>query len=150
MRKIAHTDIYVFSIFGIIAIFFFTLNYSGFCFKKFRYLSSRERIEFLFDIWNKSSSKVFLKDGEYKEFKRVKRYSNLDELLVQNPDCCTVDPGGPYETGKPDFIARVLGYNSGKVISLKFQEEFIDENGKLFIEDIQIEDRLQNCGESIW
>lgn len=126
------------------------LNYSGFCFKELRYLSSKEQVESLFNIWNKSFGKSILINGEYKVLERKNRYASFDEFLVKHPDCCEIDPGGPYDMGSPNFINRITGYDSGTVIRLKFNEEFIDPHGNILTQEIQILDRLQNCGESRW
>lgn len=71
MIKIDKQDIYLLAFSCSIAIIFFALNYSGFCFREFRYLSSREKMESLFDIWNKSTRrKSILINGEYKVLER--------------------------------------------------------------------------------
>ncbi len=126
------------------------LNYSGFCFKEFRYLSSKEQMESLFNIWNRSDRKNIVINGEYKILERKNRYASFDEFLVKHPDCCEINPGGPYEMDRPNFIDRITGYNSGSIIRLKFNEEFIDEDGKIITKELEIVDSLQNCGESRW
>ena len=129
---------------------FFALNYSGFCFKEFRYLSSREKMESLFNIWNKSVFDNIVIDGEFKVLERKNRYANFDEFLEKHPNCCEIDPGGPYDMGAPFFINRITGYDSGTVISLKFNEEYIELDGNIITHEVQILDSLQNCGESRW
>lgn len=136
--------------FGSIPIMFFALNYSGFCFKEFRYLSSREKMESLFNIWNKSVFDNIVIDGEFKVLERKNRYANFDEFLEKHPNCCEIDPGGPYDMGAPFFINRITGYDSGTVISLKFNEEYIELDGNIITHEVQILDSLQNCGESRW
>lgn len=81
---------------------------------------------------------------------RKNRYANFDEFLAKHPNCCEIDPGGPYDMGKPFFINRITGYDSGTVIRLKFNEDFIDPDGNTITEEIQVLDSLQNCGESRW
>ena len=134
----------------LIPIVFFALNYSGFCFREFRYLSSREKMESLFNIWNNSVFDNIVIDGEFKVLERKNRYANFDEFLAKHPNCCEVDPGGPYDMGAPFFINRITGYDSGSVISFKFDEEYIEKDGKIVIKKVDIVDRLQNCGESRW
>ena len=126
------------------------LNYSGFCFNEFRYLSSKEQMESLFNIWNRSDRKNIVINGEYKVLERKNRYASFDEFLVKYPDCCEINPGGPYEMGRPNFIDRITGHDSGSIIRLKFNEEFIDEDGKIITKELEIVDSLQNCGESRW
>ena len=133
-----------------IPIIFFALNYSGFCFRELRYLSSKEKMESLFNIWNKSFGESILIDGEYKVLERKNRYANFDEFLAKHPNCCEVDPGSPYDMGAPFLINRITGYDSGTVIRFIFNEEFIDPDGNIITQEVQILDRLQNCGESRW
>ena len=127
-----------------------TLNYSGFCFKELRYLSSTEKIESLFNIWNSSFGAPFLIDGEYKVWERKNRYASFDEFLLKHPDCCQIAPNGGYDTGNPNFIDRITGYDCGSRILLKFNEEYIAPDGNILTKKIEIVDRLQNCGESRW
>lgn len=131
---------------GIILSVFFTLNYSGFCFKEFRYLSDRELMESLFNIWNSS----YLDNVNFEILERKNRYANFDEFLAKHPDCCEIDPEGGYDTGPPNFIDRITGYDSGRRILFEFNEQYIDSDGNIRTEEIQIVDRLQNCGESRW
>lgn len=131
---------------GIILSVFFTLNYSGFCFKEFRYLSDRELMESLFNIWNSS----YLDNVNFEILERKNRYANFDEFLAKHPDCCEIDPEGGYDTGPPNFIDRITGYDSGRRILFEFNEQYIDSDGNIRTEEIQIVDRLQNCGESYW
>lgn len=129
---------------------FFALNYSGFCFRELRYLSDREQMESLFSIWNRSIFDNIVIDGEFKVLERKNRYASFDEFLAKHPNCCHIDPGGPYDMGAPFFIDRITGYDSGTVISFKFNEEYIEPNGNIITQEIQVLDRLQNCGESRW
>lgn len=151
MKNLYIRDVYLLIFCCLTATIFFALNYSGFCFRKLRYLSSEEKIEFLFNIWNKSSGRrdLFI-DGEYKVLERKKRYANFDEFLAKHPNCCDVNPESPYDTGPPNFVDRITGYDSGSMIRLKFNEEYIDSDGNVLIKKVQVLDRLQNCGESYW
>lgn len=150
MKNSYTQDIYLLIFCCSIAVIVFALNYSGFCFREFRYLSSEEKMESLFNIWNKSFGESILIDGKYKVLERKNRYVNFDEFLEKHPNCCEIDPGGPYDMGAPFFINRITGYDSGTVIRFKFDEEFIAPDGNVFTEEVQILDRLQNCGESRW
>lgn len=137
-------------LFFAIPILIFTLNYSGFCFSKFRYFSSKEKMESLFNIWNKSVFDNIVIDGEFKVLERKNRYANFDEFLEKHPNCCEIDPGGPYDMGAPFFINRIMGYDSGTIISFKFNEEYIEPDGNIITQEINVLDSLQNCGESRW
>lgn len=107
-------------------------------------------MESLFNIWNRSVFDNIVIDGEFKVLERKNRYANFDEFLEKHPNCCEIDPGGPYDMGKPFFINRITGYDSGTVISFKFNEEYIEPDGNVITQEIKILDSLQNCGESRW
>ena len=150
MKNLCNRDIYFIILCCLIATVFFALNYSGFCFRELRYLSSEEKMEFLFNIWNNSVFDNIVIDGEFKVLERKNRYANFDEFLEKHPNCCEVDPKGGYDTAPPNFIDRITGYDSGTRILIEFDEEYIDSNGNILTKEIQIVDRLQNCGESRW
>ena len=150
MKNLCNRDIYFIILCCLIATVFFALNYSGFCFRELRYLSSEEKMEFLFNIWNNSVFDNIVIDGEFKVLERKNRYANFDEFLEKHPNCCEIDPGGPYDMGSPFFINRITGYDSGTVISFKFNEEYIEPDGNIITQEIHILDSLQNCGESRW
>lgn len=107
-------------------------------------------MESLFNIWNRSIFDNIVIDGEFKVLERKNRYASFDEFLAKHPNCCHIDPGGPYDMGTPFFIDRITGYDSGTVISFNFNEEYIEPNGNIITQEIQVLDRLQNCGESRW
>ncbi|WP_324282999.1 hypothetical protein VKI22_07810 [Cyanobacterium aponinum UTEX 3221] len=103
-------------------------------------------MESLFNIWNSS----YLDNVNFEILERKNRYANFDEFLAKHPDCCEIDPEGGYDTGPPNFIDRITGYDSGRRILFEFNEQYIDSDGNIRTEEIQIVDRLQNCGESYW
>ncbi|WP_143755467.1 hypothetical protein [Gloeocapsopsis sp. IPPAS B-1203] len=108
-------------------------------------------MESLFNIWNRSSfSKSIRIDGEYKILEKKNKYTSFDEFLAKHPDCCEIDPEGGYETDPPNFIDRITGYDSGTKILIKFNQELIEPNGNILTREVQLVDRLQNCGESRW
>ncbi len=108
------------------------------------------RNSYLFNIWNRSTNKSILIDGEYKVLERKNKYASFDEFLAKHPDCCQINPEGGYNTDPPDFVNRITGYDSGTRIRLKFNEEYIDPDGNILTKKVEIVDRLQNCGESRW
>ena len=151
MKKILYELAILLSPLAVISLIAFTLNYSGFCFKEMRYLSDREQMESLFNIWNRSSfSKSIRIDGEYQVLKQKNKYTSFDEFLAKHPDCCEIDPEGGYDTDPPNFINRITGYDSGTRILIEFNQELIEPNGNIITREVQLVDRLQNCGESRW
>ena len=89
-------------------------------------------------------------DGEYIALERKNKYANFDEFLEKHPNCCEINPEGGYDTDPPNLINRITGFDSGKRILLEFNEKLIAPDGSILTKEIQIVDRLQNCGESRW
>ncbi|MFN6537665.1 MAG: hypothetical protein RM021_015015 [Nostoc sp. EkiNYC01] len=101
---------------------YFGLNYSGFCFAKMRYLSDEERFRMVFDYQNERTD---LGRSTYNYIK----YASFDEYIKENPDCCSINPGGPYEIRQSSFLDRIFGYDARDVIVINFKVRYIDENG---------------------
>ena len=122
---------------------YFGLNYSGFCFAEMRYLSNEEKIRAVFDYQN-SRNKLPLDNLQHP--KHIK-YKSFDEHITLYPECCSVNPGGPYEVPPTNFLDRIFGYNSGDVVVINFQVRYLDENGSLKTVSNRFDNYLQNCGK---
>lgn len=122
---------------------YFGLNYSGFCFAEKRYLSDEEKIRAEFDYQN---SRDTLPLDNFPDPKHIK-YKSFDEYVALYPECCSVNPGGPYEVAPVEFLARILGYNSGDVVVINFQVRYLDENGLLKTVENRYENYSRNCGK---
>ncbi|MBN3890801.1 MAG: hypothetical protein HWQ43_17140 [Nostoc sp. JL31] len=118
---------------------YFSLNYSGFCFAKMRYLSDEERFGMVFDYQNERTD---LGRSSYNYIK----YASFDEYIKENPDCCSINPGGPYEIRHSSFLDRIFGYDARDVIVMNFKVRYLDENGKKRVFETHFENTLQNCG----
>ena len=127
-----------------------SLNYSGFCWSKMRYLSDEEKFRLLFEMSNnrKTANLVFYRKNkiEYKSYQRIK-YENFDNFMEKNPDCCAINPGGPYELPPPKFIDRITGFHNGEVVGMNYIVRYLDENGEQKSKKIETITVLQNCGE---
>lgn len=117
-----------------------SLNYSGFCFKKMRYLSDDEKIRMAISYINRATY-FYNIEGAYYSNGRPNRYQktvpseSIDLFLQQNPNCCTLIPknGGYYDDPAPTFWMRVFGkFNYG--VRVKYVKRYIegplDEKGK--------------------
>ncbi|MBC1235979.1 hypothetical protein [Nostoc sp. 2RC] len=118
---------------------YFGLNYSGFCFAKMRYLSDEERFRMVFDYQNERTD---LGRSSYNYIK----YESFDEYIKENPDCCSINPGGPYEIRQASFLNRIFGYDAPDVIVIKFKVRYLDETGNKRAFETHFENTLQNCG----
>lgn len=112
-----------------------------------RYLSDREKFKSVFNyqIEHRLPERII-----YQKENFIYTYigtKNFDEYVKENPDCCTINPGGPYDLPPPSFLNRITGYNSGDVVVINFQGHYIDKNGKPIIKQYQAEYFLQNCGK---
>ncbi|MGL4619759.1 hypothetical protein [Chroococcidiopsis sp.] len=130
---------------GVLLILFgyFGLNYSGFCFAEMRYLSNEEKIRAVFDYQN---SRNRLPLDNLPDPKHIK-YKSFDEHIALYPECCSVNPGSPYEVPPTNFLDRIFGYDSGDVVVINFQVRYLDENGSLKTVSNRFDNYLQNCGK---
>ena len=124
---------------------FFGLNYSGFCFAQMRYLSNEEKLKSVFNyqIENKIYEKVF----NQKKYYTYVGTKSFDEYVKKYPDCCTINPGGPYEFGQSSPLYRITGYNSGDVIVINFKGRYLDRNGNQKFQQYKAAYYLLNCGK---
>jgi hypothetical protein len=130
---------------GVLLILFvyFGLNYSGFCFAEKRYLSNEEKIRAVFDLQN---SRDILPIENFPDPEHIK-YKSFDEYIALYPECCSVNPGGPYEVPPAKFLDRILGYDSGDVVVINFKVRYLNENGSLETAEVRFDNYLQNCGK---
>ncbi|MBD2247727.1 hypothetical protein [Nostoc sp. FACHB-888] len=129
---------------GVLLILFvyFGLNYSGFCFAEKRYLSNEEKIRAEFDYQN---SRNILPIENFPVPKHIK-YKSFDEYIALYPECCSVNPGGPYEVSPEKFLDRILGYNSGDIVVINFHARYLNKNGKIETVETRLENYSGNCG----
>lgn len=140
-------------VFLIMAILPAVRNYNGYCAKEGRYLSDEERINIEVSTIIEHQSQapwdtIEIQDNEQKThyYKRLK-YASVQELKEKNPDCCKVDPGGPYELSEPTFLNRITGYNSGKVIEVKYLVRYLDQTNVERSKLVTSQSFQTNCGE---
>jgi hypothetical protein len=129
---------------------YFSLNSSGFCFAKMRYLSDYEKLQGAFDFQNHRDKIPAIIPGKKEQLYDYIRYKSFDEYIKQNPDCCSINPGGPYDLPPPDFLDRIFGFHSGDAIVINFKARYLDEIGKQRIKEYKVEHAVQNCGQFKW
>ncbi len=134
---------------GPLAILFMyaSLNYSGFCFDKMRYLGEEERFRMLFENVNQRDTiRVKTEELTWQRYEQVK-YESFEQFMEMNPDCCAIDPGGPYELPPPEFLDRITGSHSGEVIVREYTLYYLDENDRQISKKSTGAIVLQNCGK---
>ncbi len=124
-----------------------SLNYSGFCFDKMRYLSDEDIFRMQFDSLSQQKTvPIKTKDKGTQRYEQVK-YESFEQFVEMNPNCCAIDPGGPYEVGHSYFLDRITGYDSGRVLVSTFTLHYLDEKDEQRSQEITTEYVLQNCGK---
>jgi len=130
---------------------YFGLNYSGFCFAQMRYLTDEEKIRLVFEGQN-SRDRLPIDNSPYPEYSPLQypkhiKYKSFDEYIALYPECCSVNPGGPYEVPPAEFLDRIFGYDSRDIVVTKFQVRYLDENGSLKTAETRLDNYLENCGQ---
>lgn len=128
---------------------YFSLNYSGFCFAQMRYLSNEEKFQSVFEAYIKNK-KTEGTDNMKEKSHTSTEDKTFEEYVKKNPDCCKINPGGPYDLPPPSFLDRITGYNSGDVIVMDFKKTYLDKNGKQKLKEYQAQYVMQNCGKIKW
>jgi hypothetical protein len=128
-------------------IFFAGLNYSGFCFREMRYLTDEMKIRSVFKEDNEATTVV---NEHGKTIRRYIPYRSFEEFIKRNPNCCQINPGGPYELPPPYFLDRITGYYSGDIIVLNYKVRYQDEDGEIQIKEVEYLNALMNCGGTRW
>lgn len=129
-----------------------SMNYSGYCFEKNRYLTFDDKIEHIFKSINGRKTIYLSVDNKLTEFENLP-YASFEEYLKENPDCCSLIPvnnriSPVYELSlaPPDFIERITGNHSGEVITVKFRHNYFDRGGQLTFMNLKHTRVLTNCG----
>lgn len=125
------------------------LNYSGMCVIEGRWLSDEERIQLVIHaVSSKDPNFNYLSEKQQDEFTRDKtlRYSNSDEFLKRNPECCKAL--GPNE-GRPiwpsSFEARITGSRAA-VVEVKYLARLKNRNGEIVTINQVEYPFISNCG----
>ena len=134
----------------IISIAYIGLNYSGFCFAKMRYISTKEKIRWTFNRLNNTSALRVNIPGKGFEDREFIKYASFNEYIKEHPDCCTFYPsGGSPELPPPTWIQRILGYHSGTFVRIYYKVRYLDDSGKQKSQIIKVDSALRNCGDTV-
>lgn len=127
---------------------YFSLNYSGFCFAKMRYLTEKEKLKLAFDSLN-NAEQLRINIAGKMQYREFRKYKSFDEYIKENPDCCTISPRGGVDAIGDSFLTRIFGLHSGEGIRIKFKVRYLDENGLQISQERTAGISLQNCGEGV-
>lgn len=124
-----------------------SLNYSGMCIPEGRWLSDEEKIRKVVEaLLSQERVPIEIANTGTQYFKQIK-YKNVEDFLKHNPDCCKVNPGGPYELPPASFIDRVTGYDTRDPIVSDFTVKYIDVKGDIQSKQVRTTNVLMNCGK---
>jgi hypothetical protein len=127
------------------------MNYSGYCFAENRYLTADEKIRVAFNHFNnRTDTTIRIGKGVNSVFKSFKQipYISFEEYEKENPDCCSVGKRVFSDLPRPDYIERISGNGSGKIVTLNFRSNYFDpETYSLNSVDYTVYYVLTNCGK---
>ncbi|MFN6569123.1 hypothetical protein [Dendronalium sp. ChiSLP03b] len=133
---------------------FYSLNYSGFCFAKMRYLSDEEKLRIAFDYNNREDELPVYVGQKVKYYEHIK-YASFDEYIKENPDCCSIIHGETYKIAqslfieKPLFLDRITGRGFRNLIVINFKVRYLDDNGNQKVQEVRFGNTLRNCGRPL-
>jgi hypothetical protein len=112
-----------------------------------RYLSNEEKIRLVFEHQNNGTTITIIDDNDrIHKYEKIK-YSNFEEFVQENPNCCKINPTRSDEPLPEDFLDRITGFNSGYLIVLNFKTHYLDEEGNQQSKTVESLNRLRNCGK---
>jgi hypothetical protein len=90
-----------------------------------RYLSNEEKIRLVFEHQNNGTTITIIDDNDrIHKYEKIK-YSNFEEFVQENPNCCKINPTRSDEPLPEDFLDRITGFNSGYLIVLNFKTHYL-------------------------
>ena len=126
----------LFAVGAAVAVAWGALNWTGFCFDEFRYLSDQEFFERFLE-----SNPHFLKpelwevQNEFndKSIRAVVPYGDAKEYLALFPDCCGYGPQSgvspDMEQTPPSLPRRLLG-RAWTLVAIHLNQKYVDGSGK--------------------
>ncbi len=141
------------------------LNYSGFCFKQFRFLSDKEKIKIaVTDILTGYPKRGYVHDqlntkNGVPQWNTINAwpenaipYRNIDEFFEVNSSCCQVTTNYISIGGDGDTVGclnRLTGFKSS-VIGIRYLLQYRENDGTVQSKLIEIFPGISNCGELVW
>jgi hypothetical protein len=118
-----------------------SLNYSGFCYSKKRWLSDEEIIRAAVFQANSSTTLAVL------GIRNGVPYESVDDLLAANPGCCSIGHDGGGEGPRKPFstFEKLTGFG-GEVVTIKFTAKCMDEYGRQQPARLRLTLAVTNCG----
>lgn len=124
------------------------LNQNGFCWESKKWLSDEEKVKAVIQHQiDRRTIPIFSNRVGTLELVNVEQvpYENADAYLKQYPDCCALNPGGPYEVPPLNTFDSLQGFQ-GDVVVLDYYVRY-EENGKKRVRKLKFENWVSNCAE---
>lgn len=125
-----------------------SLNYSGVCIPEKRILSDEEKIHIAADHINKHDLLVLSSIHECRSSEmgcNYIRYKSADDLISQNPNCCSVSVWDTQTILDSSFSYRIAGSYAG-TIEVDFKANYKDKEGQLKGAQVKRLALMGNCG----
>ncbi|MEH2230242.1 MAG: hypothetical protein V7K71_11450 [Nostoc sp.] len=133
---------------------FYSLNYSGLCFAKMRYLSDEEKLRIVFDYRNREDKLPIYVGRRIKFYQHIK-YASFDKYIKENSNCCYINHGEAYKITQSlfiknsSFLYRITGLGFRDLIVINFKVRYLDENGNQRVQETRFGNTLRNCGRPL-
>lgn len=134
------------------------LNYSGYCLRDNKFLTSREKIDIAASYFLAtyppviSHTEVHQDNGVVKRVNVKRRpmspipYRDLKEFYVLNPSCCDIVANDP-EGYSVDFWGRVCGTKS-VLVRVRYVVRYTDDDRKVQLQPVEFHVVVSNCGDA--
>jgi hypothetical protein len=133
------------------------LNYSGFCFREWRYLSDEEKIRSAvgyiltrypphFDGYRPYAEPSIARHFTPPRPENPIRYRDAEEFFAVNGNCCEITARA-REGYRPDFLTRVFGRFSC-FVKAKYQVRFVVDDGREMSLPHSTYVAISNCGHA--
>lgn len=114
-----------------------------------RYLSDEEKIRAVFNVQNNRTDLLTYVVPLGPKYEYIE-YESFEEYLAENPNCCRINPGGPYEAAPSSFWDRIIfGYDSGDMVVVDFKVRYLDKSGNRGFKEVRFDNQLSNCGDKV-
>jgi hypothetical protein len=122
-----------------------TLNYTGFCFAKSRWLSSEEKMQAAFDAINKGNMAIANAAAKENDESFYIPYVDFDEFIKTNPNCCEINPS-PTDLRAPVGFWRSVFGNDYDVVVVRYVARYMNEQGVKWTRYIVEPTAVKSCG----
>lgn len=124
-----------------------SLNYSGFCVKKARFVSDEEKIEMAINeiILYSQGDLIVPKQADGATVLKAISYKDVEDFKKINKDCCEITIRAS-EGDSPPVLCKILGSFSSYA-HIKYITRHVHKNGVVEVYRVNAYFHMSNCGE---